>query len=727
MRIGFLALSVVCFAGIPGPPCLQGSERSAGAEQDAARKLALAPLRFEPAQNDASRFVARGFRFQYSFERNSVALLAGKDTVCLAFDGASKTAQVEGSAKLRSVSNVLRGNDPKKWRTSIPNYGRLQVRELYPGIDVVYYGNGRELEYDLTLNPGADPARVRLRFNGADAHIDSSGNLAGGFFQKRPVAYQIAAAGGRVPVESRYRRNPDGTFGFTLGRYDKARPVVIDPVLLLSYYFGGSDADYAVSISHDAPGFIYAAGTTYSPDYLSTANAYQSVLGGTSDIFFVKIDPNAALDSQVIISTLIGGTGAETLGAMTATPESKIFLTGNTTSSDLPTVNPQQSAIDGTSDAFIMMLDPSQSGSGMLVYSTYLGGADDDYGNGITYDAQRRIVVAGTTRSPDFPFVSGVQSVNGSNQTAFVSIIDTTKTTTSTLVYSTYIGGAGGETGTAIAVSPDGTVWVVGGTYSTDFPVAGYTYDYTYQDGGDAFVAQINVGIPGSGGILYATYLGGSGPDEAKSVVVDPARRVIVSGYTGSSDFPVTVNALQTAYGGNFDAFVTILNTVNPQSNRATQLVYSTFYGGSEVDIAFDLKLDPAGNIYVAGLTDSPNIPVSRDALQPTYNLTDLTQDGFALELNPERAGLEGLVYGSYIASDGLQAANGIDYDSHGNIWVAGYTSGPLLDDLGGAVRSSPPGNTDAFVMAVDPTANSSSAASSTAAPGDIPKRVHRR
>jgi hypothetical protein len=254
--------------------------------------------------------------------------------------------------------------------------------------------------------------------------------------------------------------------------------------------------------------------------------------------------------------------------------------------------------------------------------------------------------------------------------------------------------------------------------------VAGYTYDFTYQTGGDAFVAQINDGIPGPGGILYATYLGGSGPDEAKSVVVDPARRVIVSGYTGSSDFPVTVNALQTTYGGNFDAFVTILNTLNPQTDRSTQLVYSTYYGGSEVDIAFDLKLDPAGNIYVGGLTDSPNLPVSRDALQPTYDLTALTQDGFAMELNPGRPGIEGLVYGSYIASDGIQAAYGIDYDAHGNIWAAGYTSGPLLDDLGGAVRSSSQGNTDAFVMAVNPTASSPGAA---ATPGDVPNRDHHR
>ena len=716
MRIGSSTLSVVCLAS--GILC------AAGTDQDTLRKLNTAPLRFEPTQNDGSSFVARGLRFQYSFERNRVALLAGKDTVCLTFDGASKTAQVEGLGKLRSVSNVILGNDPKKWRTSIPNYGRLQVRQLYPGIDVVYYGNGRELEYDLAVNPGADARQIRLRFQGGDAHIDAEGNLVGGFVQKRPVAYQIAAGGERVPVESSYRKNADGSFGFTLGRYDRNRQVIIDPVLLLSYYFGGSDADYATSISHDAPGFVYVAGTTYSPDYLSTANAYNSILGGTADIFFVKIDPNAALDSQVIISTLIGGTGTDTLGAMVATPESKIFLTGNTTSSDLPTVNPQQSAIDGTSDAFIMELDPSQSGSGMLIYSTYLGGADDDYGNGIAYDATRRIVVSGTTRSPDFPYISGVQSINGSNQTAFVSIIDPTMTTTSTLQYSTYLGGAGGETGAGVAVSPDGTIWVVGSTFSLDFPIAGYSYNYTYKTGGDAFVAQINPTIPGSGGLIYSTYLGGSGADEAKNVVVDPALHVIISGYTGSDDFPVTLNGLQPIYGGNFDAFVTVLNTRNPQSDRTTQLMYSTYYGGSEIDVAFDLKLDHAGNVYLAGLTDSPNLIVSSNALQPTYNETDLTQDGFALVFNPGRPGLAGLVYGSYIASDGLQAAYGIDYDAHGNIWSAGYTSGPLLDNLGGAVRSSAPGNTDAFVMAVDPTASSSS--SSTSARGDVGGRVHR-
>jgi hypothetical protein len=295
------------------------------------------------------------------------------------------------------------------------------------------------------------------------------------------------------------------------------------------------------------------------------------------------------------------------------------------------------------------------------------------------------------------------------------------------VVYSTYIGGAGGETGRGIAASPDGTLWVVGSTYSSDFPVIGYTYGPNYKGAGDAFIAQINPNIPGAGGLLYASFLGGSNADEAKSVVVDPSLRVIVSGYTGSPDFPVTADALQAIYGGNFDAFVTILNPVNPQSDRSAQLVYSTFYGGKESDVAYDMKRDSAGNLYVAGFTTSPDFPVSGNALQPTYNLTDLTMDGFALKFNPAKPSLGGLIYSSYIASDGLQVADAIDYDTRGNIWVAGYTSGPLLDNLGGATKSSSAGNTDAFVMGFNPSAQSTTTSTSTNTPTDIAERVRRR
>lgn len=668
---------------------------------EAVRMLQSSPLRFEPAA-DSGTFTARGLRYQFTFSGAGAVLHAGDDTVRLKFEGASRLARVEGTGKLRSTSNVLRGNDPANWRTSIPNYGRLEVRNLYRGVNVVYYGNGRELEYDVVVKPGADPRNVRLRFEGGDPHIDAEGNLVAGFVQKRPAAFQLTANGTRVPVDSHYLRNADGTFRFALGRYDRTRELIIDPVLTFSYYFTGGLADVASAIGHDTAGFIYVAGTTASSDFPTTGNAASATLGGVSDIFFVKIDPNQPAASQVVVSTYLGGTNAETLNDMAVSPGGLVYLTGNTASTDFPTVNAAFSTIAGKSDAFVMCLDPAQSGSGMIIYSTLLGGSRDDEGNGIAVDAKGRIFVSGATRSTDFPNAGGILAANGSAETAFVAGFDPSRNTSATLIYATYLGGSGGEIGRGIAAAADGTVWVVGSTYSTDFPLAGYSYQAVYHPGGDGFVAQINPGIGGSGGLLYSTFLGGSGPDEAKNVIVDPAGRVIVSGYTGSSDFPVTATALQGVYGGNFDAFVTILNTVNPPPDRNAQLVYSTYYGGSQPDVAFDLKRDSAGNLYLTGMTMSPNLPVSSNALQPKY--TDFTLDGFALEFNPARPSLGGLVYSSYVASRGQQIGYGIDFDTKGNMFVVGYTTGPLLDLLGGAQKVSSSGNTDGFLLGVNPS-----------------------
>jgi len=665
--------------------------------------LASAPLRFEPATGgDPGSFVARGLRFQFSFVRDGAVLHAGEKTVRLTFQGAAADARIEGLDRLRSTTSVIRGNDPAKWRTAVPNYGCLQVRDLYPGVDLVYYGSGRELEYDLAIKPASDPRQLRLRFSGGHPHMDRDGNLVAGFVQKRPTAYQIAANGARVAVASRYRKNSDGTFGFVLGRYDRTREVIIDPVLSLSAYFAGSQQDYASAIGHDTLGYIYVAGTTQSSDLTSYGVPPIGALTGSSNIFVAKIDPHVTPDRQLVFISYFGGTGADTVNDMVVTPGGMVYLTGQTSSIDFPvTGNAAQSGLNGPSDAFAMWLDLTQSQQ--VIYATYVGGSGDDVGNGITIDSQGRIFIAGTSRSSDFPIVNGPQSVNGSTQTAFVAGFDPNQGA-SGLIYSTYIGGAGGESGRGIAAAPDGTVWVVGSTYSPDFPVAGYPYQALYHPGGDGFVAQINPALTGTASVPYATYLGGSGPDEVKKVVIDPAGRIIVAGYTGSQDFPITpATALQANYGGNFDAFVAILN---PQ-NYSSQLVYSTFYGGSQADIAYDLKLDSGGNLYVTGFTMSPDFPVSTNALQPTYDV--VTLDGFVLKFNPARPTLGALGYSSYVSSDGQQIGFGVDFDVNGNIYVTGYTTGPLFDPFGGTPKTTDSGNTDAFLMGINPTASSTS------------------
>lgn len=667
--------------------CLCGA--LAAATPDAARVLATAPLRFEPASNGSSnRFVARGSRFRFSFSGKEALFQTGARDIRLRFEGAASNAHAEGVDILRSKTAVYAGNDAAKWRRAIPNYARLQVRDLYPGIDLVYYGSAGELEYDLNVKPGTNPNLIRLRLKGDRARVDRDGNLVAGLIQKRPVAYQLGANGARVAVDSRYRRNADGTYGFALGSYDHARELVIDPVLTLSTYIAGGGQDIVYAIEHDAKGFIYVAGQTFSSDLPIMGNSSQTALAGGTDIFVAKIDPNAAPGSQVVYATYLGGASNENFGGMAVGPLGDVYLTGSTISNDFPMVNAAQGSLAGTgaTDAFVVWIDSSQN----LAYSTLLGGSAAEMGQAITFDGTGRLYVTGDTVSDDFPASSGFQTGRAGSQDAFFAIIDLGQTGTASLQYATYLGGGGWDTGRGIAVAADRTVWVAGQTYSGDFPITGGSYQPNYQDKGDGFVAHID---PKANSLVYSTYLGGADQDLARNVIVDPGGRVIVSGYTLSNDFPSTTDALQPNFGGNTDAFVTILN---PTKSGSAQLVYSTFFGGSNADVPFGMKLDSAGNIYLAGITLSPDLAGTANAIQPGY---DGSLDAFALKLNPAKAGKAGLQYFTYLGSGGLQVAYGIDFDANGNIYLAGFTSGPIFDAFSGPGKPTNHGNRDGFVV----------------------------
>jgi hypothetical protein len=671
--------------------CLCGT--LAAATPDAARVLATSPLRFEPAADaSAHRFVARGARFRFSFTgREAIFETAGQTgerDIRLRFEGAARNAQVEGIDQLRSKTAVYAGNDPSKWRRAIPNYGRLQVRDLYPGVDLVYYGNAGELEYDLNVKAGTNPNLIRLRLKGGNARLDRDGNLVAGLIQKRPVAYQIDTNGTRVAVESRYRKNADGTYGFALGSYDQGRELVIDPVLTLSAWLSGSAQDIIYAIGHDTKGFIYVAGQTFSSDLPLAGNSSQATLAGGTDIFLAQIDPKAAPGSQVVYATYLGGTSNENFGGMAVGPLGDVYLTGSTTSTDFPTVNGAQATLagTGTADAFVVWIDSSQA----LAYSTLLGGSSNEAGQAITFDATGRLYVTGDTTSDDFPASNGFQTGRAGSQDAFFAIIDLSQSGTASLQYATYLGGTGLDTGRGIAVAADRTVWIVGGTFSGDFPMAGASYQPNYSDSGDGFVAHID---PGANKVVYSTYLGDTEQDLARNVIVDPSGRVIVSGYTLSKNFRTTSDALQQQFGGNTDAFVTILD---PAKTGSAQLVYSTFFGGSNADVPFDMKLDPAGNIYLSGITLSGDLSGTANAIQSAY---DGTMDAFALKLNPAKAGKAGLQYFTFLGSGGLQVAYGVDFDANGNIYLAGFTSGAIFDAFSGPGKPSDHGNRDGFVV----------------------------
>ncbi len=672
-----------------------------GANREAMSYLANLPVRFEPVGADHQRFVARGVHYRASLTANESRVIAGGKAVSLKFEGARNVA-LEGASPLRAVTNVMRGNDRSKWRTGIPNYGRVMARGLYPGIDIIYYGSHGELEYDLVLHPGADLTRVRFRITGAEARLDSEGNLVAGAVHRSPITYQATADGGRTRVASKFRRNSDGSFGFEVASYDRRRELVVDPQIAMADYLSGANQDIAVAVGHDAAGFIYVGGTTYSTDFSITDSAFQSDNKGTSDLFVVQLDPTQPSGAQVVYSTYAGGSSDDVMTAMAVDGAGTVYMTGQTSSDDFPLGNAAQSTISGTSDAFVLWLNPSQSGADGIYYGTYFGGTLLETGNGIALDNQGRIAVVGATNSTDMVASNGWGTGLLGNKDAFVALFDPKQSSSGTLVYSSYLGGTNLDFGGGIAAAADGTLWVTGSTISGDFPLAGNAIQPYYGYGGDAFVAQIDPNQAGSSSLLYGSYLGGSDNEGANAIAVDSTGRVMVTGYTLSADFPVTATAVQKALATadqefpNANAFVFVMKLSSTAVWSGQQMLYSSYLGGTGGDEGYAIAGDAAGNVYVAGLTKSADFPVTSNALQKALLAGP---SGFVTKLNIARSTAD---YSSLVTSTGNQVVYGLDIDAKGVIWVAGFTSGPLLETLGGPPRTSDAGNSDAFVTGYD-------------------------
>jgi len=691
--------------------CVAACACLAAAESNPKQILATAPLRFEPSSPDnPARFVARGAHFHFEFTPHQAILRSGKKDLRLSFEGANPAARIEGAERLNSTTNLYFGNDRSKWRHAVPNYGKVQVEQLYRGIDLAYYGNGTELEYDLTVGPGADPRRIRLSLDD-NVRLNPQGDLVAELIEKRPVAYQVDADGSRRSVRSSYRRNADGSYGFQLGAYDRSRALVIDPVLKAAQYIAGSYADIAYGIGHDAKGLVYIGGTTESTDLGLVGSSLQTTEGGGLDLFLAVVNPALSPSSQLIYVTYIGGTEDETFGAMTVTSGGDVYMTGSTASANFPLTNAAQTTIGGSNglpDAFVLWLSSTQT----VIYSTLFGGSELDKGTAIALASNGKIFIVGDTQSTDFPNTGGFQDSLIGTQNMFVAAFDPSQTGSATKSYAIYIGGTHWDEAYGIALAPDGTVWLAGGTFSPDIWIQGPAYQGNYSGDGDAYIAHIDPSL-GANALLYASFLGGNGIDEATSLVLDPSGRIIVSGYTLSANFPVTSTAFQTKYGGDTDAFISILDTAK------RELIYSTYFGGPDPDAAMDMKEDSNGLLYVSGYTESAGLPSTSDALQANY---DDSVDAFGLILDPSKAGAAGIDYFTYLGSDGLQVAYAVDFDSGGDMYLAGYSSSNILSRVGGPARSTITGNWDAFVIGFSP--GSSTAAAITSATSGHRRRL---
>ena len=640
-------------------------------------------LRNPSPKSDASQPA----RLQLAAARPKPEPVTSPVVVRMKLDGANAAPQVEGLEELPSKANYFIGNDPAKWRTNVPTYARVQYHAVYPGVDLVYYGNQHQLEHDFIVAAGADPGAIALRLKGAEKlSLDVQGDLVlmtknGEVRFTKPVIYQ-EMNGARQEIAGRYTLKGRDRVGFAVAAYDVTKPLVIDPGLVYSTFLGGAGADQGFAIAVDSSGAAYVTGRTGGGTFPTPLGAFDtSHNGGGDDAFVTKLN---AAGSALVYSTYLGGSGLDQGHGIAVDFAGDAYVIGVTASSSLTTGFPTTvGAFDttyngGASDAFVSKLDPTGS---TLVYSTFLGGGGTDEGWGIAVDATDAYVTG--LASAGFPTTTGAfdTSQNGLSD-AFVSKLNPSLTGVTSLVYSTFLGGNGSEQGYGIAVAL-GEAYVTGLTNSssltTGFPTTVGAFDTSHNGNNDVFVSKLNT--IGSA-LVYSTFLGGSGNDQGRGIAVD-GTGAYVTGVTASPGFPFTVGAYDTVYNGGDDVFVTKLNAIG------SMLVYSTFLGGSGNETGLGIAVD-TGGAYVTGQTNSGGFPTTSDAVDMVYNGGD---DVFVSKLNVTGSML---LYSTFLGGSSTDRGMGIAVDSSG-IYVTGLASAGFPTTLG-AFDTSFNGGFDAFV-----------------------------
>jgi len=577
--------------------------------------------------------------------------------------GANRAAEVKGLDKLPGKSNYFIGTDPKKWRTNVPTYARVKYEGVYPGIDLVYYGHQRQLEYDFEVAPGGNPRTISLEIENRNSKIgtDVNGDLVvqlarGEVRLHKPRVYQpgdpkSGSANSRIIIQNSEFVVANDRVRFDIPSYDKTKPLIIDPVLVYSTYLGGSGADWGNGIAVDSSGNAYVTGATHSTDF-PTLNALQLTSGGGyEDAFVAKINPAG---NALVYSTYLGGSNDDAGSGIAVDSSGSSYVTGTSYSPDFPTANAFQPNLASTlgSNAFVTKFSPDGSA---LVYSTYLGGSSYEQGNGIVVDASSHAYVTGVTQSRDFPTTGGgFQTTCGCNDDAFVTKFSVDGTG---LLYSTYLGGNANDQGNGVAVDQFGSAYVTGSTLSSDFPTTNGAFE-SGSDGG-AFVSKLNAD---GTGLLYSTYLG-SGGDHAYAIAVDSSANAYLTGETILTNFPTTNGAFQHTPAGYSDAFVTKLNAAG------SALVYSTYLGGSDYDLGYGIAVDSLGNALLIGTTSSGDFPANH----PIQSCTGAAggPDVFVSDLNAHG---HALVYSTCLGGSDENQGRGIAVDSSGDAYITGFT-----------------------------------------------------
>lgn len=653
---------------------------------------------------------------------------AMKTTVIrMQLEGANPAPAIAAEEPLPGKSNYFIGNNREKWVTDVPSYGRVKYSGIYPGVDVEFYGNQRQLEYDFTVAPGADPKAVALKIEGAqkltiNSHGDLIPHTADGDakFQK-PVVYQMVGAE-RHEVAANYALATGNRVTFTVAKYDRSLPLVIDPLLTYSTFLGGTGDETGFGIAVDVTGDAFIAGSTTSTDFPPTTNV--APVAGCG--FITEINPTGT--AQLYSNYLCGTSGLDEALAVALDSNGKVYVAGTTSSTDFPTTTNaliQSPIANPNGTAFVTKIDPTLTGTASLLYSSYVGGTNGDVANAVAADSGGNAYIGGQTfsnagaaGSGGFAVTAGGLQQTPSNNvgTGFLTRIDTTKSGSASLIYSTYLGGDGansnnnpnslgfGDSIVGVVVDASNNAYVTGATASTvsSFPTMNAfqsTANPSNVDGG-AFVTRIDTTKSNAASLIYSTYLEGSTFDAGLGIAVGPNNVAYLTGSTNSLDFPTTAGAFQTAGATSGVAFITLIDTTMTGNSSVT---YSTFFGGTGSDTGFGIQADGNGNAYVVGTTQSLDFPIAPFVLPS--GLPNPNGSPFVVKLSPKGNGMADRIYASYFGGSGdgnpndPDQGNAIAIDSHGNVFITGSTfSSTLWPITAGAFQTALKGTSDAFV-----------------------------
>jgi len=661
--------------------------------------LGAVPLRFEPNQGQLPadvKFVTRLSERNVQLTANEAIVSIPGGFLRMAPKGARVNPAISGVNPLPGKTGYFMGNDRSKW-SNVQNFSAVRYEAIYPGVDMLYHGDGKRLEYDFVVAPGANPNVIAMQFSGANGlSVNQAGDLVIAtaeteLRQPKPYVYQTDARGNRQAVDASYKITGRNLVAFQLGQYDVTRELVIDPVLTLSSFLGGSANDVAAATAVDPAGNIWITGYTVSYDLAATPDTYRNQ-PVVRDAFVAKIDPTKVGAQSLLYLTYVGGYLNDEATAIKVLGDNNAIVVGTTSSPDFPVRNSYQSAIGGGFDAFVIGIDTKATGDATLSYASLIGGSGAEAALAVTVDAQSRVYVVGYTSSDNLVLTPNVvQNNSRGGYEVFLAVLDTTKANSATGIYVTYFGSGGTEVATGVAVDAQGKVYISGYQVGDDFPTNGVSYQANYGGRGDGFLIRLDITKQNLDAFEYGTHFGGNDFDMFSAMAVDKAGRMFLTGYTQSTDMP-TRNAYQPQNAGGADALLVVFDFSKQPGDVVT---YASYLGGGSTDIGYGVAVNEFGQAMIAGYTYSRNYPVRGNPAQADFSGY---YDAFLSWFTPGNIGVETLSCSTYLGGSAGTVARSVAAGKNGEVVIAGYTNSSNLPMVGNSTQNVYYGLTDTFL-----------------------------